>query len=251
MPKEINTYYEPFVGGASILYQLLCSDIKVNNYICSDINEDLIALWNEIKDSPDYLSRAYKKHWDELNKDEDLERKKQYFNSIRERFNKYRHPYDFLFISRTTTNGLIRYNKKGEFNNSFHVTRKGVKPTTLDKIIFDWSDKLRKNNVQFIHKSYELIQSNEGDLLYLDPPYAGTKGMYYGTIDYEKLWDWLRQQEGSFLLSFDGKSGKEDRTYEVPTSLYKEHKYILSGKSTFKKVRYENVEEVHESLYTG
>lgn len=43
-PKEIDTYYEPFCGGASVLRRLLDSKIKVNNYICSDLNNGLISL---------------------------------------------------------------------------------------------------------------------------------------------------------------------------------------------------------------
>ena len=37
-PKKIDTYYEPFCGSASILIELLQSDIKVKKYIISDIN---------------------------------------------------------------------------------------------------------------------------------------------------------------------------------------------------------------------
>ena len=43
-PREIDTYYEPFCGGCSVLRALLESDIKVKNYVCSDINEGLIDL---------------------------------------------------------------------------------------------------------------------------------------------------------------------------------------------------------------
>lgn len=248
-PKEINTYYEPFVGGASILFQLLHSNIKVKKYICSDINKDLIDLWKMIRDNPNFLYERYNEMWNELNIDENLERKKQYFNFVRARFNKDRFPEDFLFISRTTTNGLIRYNQKGEFNNSFHVTRCGIKPKTLKEIINQWSSMLNKFNVQFVHMSYDEIQTKENDFIYLDPPYAGTKGMYYGTIDYDKLWNWLRKQPCKYALSFDGTCGKEDRTYEVPNDLYNSHIYLSSGNSSFKKLRYEKVEGVKESLY--
>lgn len=60
-PDEIDTYYEPFCGGASILRRLLNSDIKVNNYICSDINNDLINLWNIIINNPKQVIDYYKK----------------------------------------------------------------------------------------------------------------------------------------------------------------------------------------------
>jgi DNA adenine methylase len=248
-PKQINNYYEPFVGGGSIVFQLIHSDIKVNNYFCSDINEDLINLWNTIKNNPKLLINDYTLMWKDLNKDSDLNRKKKYFYDVRERFNKYKNPSDFLFISRTTTNGLIRYNKKGEFNNSFHVTRNGIIPNTLNDIICYWSNELNKYNVYFEHKNYSTIQTKSNDFIYLDPPYAGTKGMYYGTIDYNLFWDWIRNQPCGYALSFDGKCGHSDRTYDVPNDIYSEHKYIYSGCSSFKRLKEQKTEYVQESLY--
>ena len=117
------------------MFALLNSNIKVNKIICSDINNDLISLWLEIKNNPIKLIEEYTKHWDELNKDNDIKRKKEYYYMIRDRFNESRSPYDFIFINRTTTNGLIRYNKKGNFNNSFHISRKGIKPENLKQIL--------------------------------------------------------------------------------------------------------------------
>ena len=58
-PKEIDTYYEPFCGGASVLRGLLDSNIKVNSYVCSDISKPLIDLWNEIKNNPKELCDYY------------------------------------------------------------------------------------------------------------------------------------------------------------------------------------------------
>lgn len=86
-----------------------------------------------IKDSPEEVIRQYTYMWHELNVDDDKERKKQYFYMVRERFNKYKNPCDFMFIMRTTTNGMPRYNQKGEFNHSFHITRNGIKPDTFAK----------------------------------------------------------------------------------------------------------------------
>ena len=86
-PKVIETYYEPFIGGGSILNAVMHSDIKVNKYICSDINSDLINLYKAIMTNPDNVASHYKKLWNELNVDDDLSRKRQYFEMIRERLN--------------------------------------------------------------------------------------------------------------------------------------------------------------------
>ena len=226
-PSTINTYYEPFCGGASVLRQLFNNSIKINNYICSDINEDLINLWNMIINKPTEVAYHYNKLWNELNKDDDKDRKKIYFADIRKRYNKEHNPLDFMFIMRTTTNGMPRYNKNGEFNNSFHVTRNGINPSRLEKIIFEWSNLLKNNSVQFIHCSYTEIQPlSHNDFIYLDPPYAHTKGMYYGTIDYEVLWNWLRTLPCKYALSFDGISGEYKNTINIPNDIYIKHTYI-------------------------
>ena len=249
-PKEIDTYYEPFCGGASMLRQLIDSNIKVNNYICSDINNDLISLWNLIKSDPYSIYNHYLELWNELNKDNDIERKKNYFNIVRERFNRGRSPLDFMFIMRTTTNGMPRYNRQGNFNNSFHVTRNGIIPETLKRILLEWSDLLNKNNVIFKCCSYEDINTNINDFMYLDPPYAQTSGMYYGSIDNLKLWDYLRNIKCKYALSFDGISGDVDNTFLVPQDIYKNHTYMLSGNSSFKRtIGKSNDSIVYESLY--
>ena len=249
-PREIDTYYEPFCGGASVLRRLLSSDIKVNRYVCSDLNGDLINLWNEIINHPEQVASHYKKLWNELNSDNDKQRKKEYFAMVRERYNKEHNPLDFMFIMRTTTNGMPRYNRDGEFNNSFHVTRDGIIPDTLEKIIYEWNKLLKDNKVEFIACSYNEIKPSAKDFVYLDPPYANTKGMYYGTIDYTKLWDWLRNLPCGCALSFDGISGEEDNTWNVPTDVYSKHEYLLSGNSSFKRTIGKSKDSiVYESLY--
>ena len=249
-PKEIDTYYEPFCGGASVLRRLLSSDIKVNRYVCSDLNSGLIDLWNEIINNPERVSSYYNRLWNELNVDDDKQRKKEYFATVRERYNREHNPLDFMFIMRTTTNGMPRYNRDGEFNNSFHVTRNGIIPETLEKIIYEWSELLNKNKVEFMACSYDEIKPEENDFVYLDPPYANTKGMYYGTIDYEKLWNWLRNLPCKYALSFDGISGEEDNTWNVPEDVYSRYEYLLSGNSSFKRtIGKSNDSIVYESLY--
>lgn len=97
-PKEIDTYYEPFCGGCSVLRTLLESDVKANKYVCSDLNTELIELWRMIKSNPDDVSFRYSLLWNELNMDDNKSRKRLYFEMIRERFNKYKNPLDFIIF---------------------------------------------------------------------------------------------------------------------------------------------------------
>lgn len=249
-PKEIDTYYEPFVGGGSVMRVLLESDVKVNRIICSDLNSDLIELWNAIKERPNDVIEHYAFLWNMMNINEDKALKRKFFEDVRERYNKEHNPLDFMFIMRTTTNGMPRYNSKGEFNNSFHITRNGINPYTLLNIVTEWSKLLNDRNVEFKCHSYEEITPNDKDLCYCDPPYAGTKGMYFGGFDNTKFFEWLKGLKCKWLLSYDGKSGKEDNTYDVPRDLYNEHLYVKSGNSSFKRVIGKSKDSVvYESLY--
>lgn len=252
-PREIDTYYEPFCGGASVLRRLLMTpSVKVRRYVCSDINWDLIGLWNEIKDNPDWLAKRYAEMWRELNADGDLERKKRYFNAVRDEFNETRNSDLFLFIMRTTTNGMPRYNARGDFNNSFHVTRNGIEPRELAEILRAWSVALNHHGVEFICRDYSETKPQKDDFCYCDSPYAAVKGnsMYNGGIELSLYFDWLRKLKCRWAFSFDGRAGGEDLTYEVPKELYVRHEYLASGNSSFRRViGNDRHAEVYESLY--
>lgn len=250
-PREIDVYYEPFIGGGSIMKGLLNNKrcIRFNRIVCSDLNQDLINLWNAIKNEPQNVSKWYEILWTELNKDDDKERKKKYFNEIRERYNKEHNSLDFMFINRTCYNGLIRYNSKGEFNTSFHINRDGIRPDKLEKIIQEWSGELNDNNVEFKCCSFVNINPNENDFCYFDPPYENSDtSMYFGKFDNKKLFEWLKGLKCKWIMSYDGKSGNIDNTYAVPKELYNEHLYIKSGNSSFKRMK-DNNSIVYESLY--
>lgn len=246
-PQEIDTYYEPFCGGCSVLYQLLKSNIRVKKYICSDINSDLINLWNMIKTNPQDIYEHYKMLWTDFNSG-GVETRKEVFNKVRERYNNEHNPLDFMFIMRTVINGMPRYNKDGKFNNASHFSRPGINPETLKEILFDWSALLNKHDVIFVQCDYITLTPNENDFVYLDPPYAHTKGIYYGGIDTNQLFDYLSKLKCGWILSFDGISGKDNNTFNVP-NIYDEHKYINSGVSSIKRLMTQKTVQVYESIY--
>ena len=249
-PKEINTYYEPFCGGCSVLRALLESDIKVENYVCSDNNHELIILWKTIKLAPSVLASSYTHKWKELNKDNNVERKKEFYENIRRRFNRDKNPMDFMFLDRTCYNGLIRYNSDGEFNTSFHLNRNGIEPDKFAKIIQEWSELLNDNKVIFVTNDYQDIVPSYYDFVYLDPPYANTNGIYAENFDNNEFFQWLKNLKCGWALSYNGKSGNEDNTFDVPKELYDEHVYLKSGNSSFKRLKEVDKEAiVYESLY--
>lgn len=241
-PKSISIYYEPFLGSGAILGHL-----KPQKAVCADINKPLIGLWKIIKQNPTEVSNEYRKRWNSLQKEGYT-----YFYKIRDQFNAEQSPLDFLFLTRTCVNGLIRYNKKGEFNNSLHHTRKGMRPDQLEKIIQQWADTVKP--YKFLKQSYEITtqQARGNDFIYLDPPYFNTGTRYFGSINFDSFINYLsllNKKRVKYALSFDGKRGDQSFIVEIPKKLYKRHVLLYSGNSTFGKVQNGKIEKVYESLY--
>lgn len=239
--------------GGSVLRQLLDNDdIKPNKIVVGDTCKVLIELWNIIKNNPNELLSEYEKHWNILK----IKRAEYYLN-IRKEFNNTNDPYLFFFLTRTSANGLVRFNSKGEFNSAFNNKREGIQPKRLAKILYEWSEKIQK--VDFINNDYRDLTKNitDKDFVYLDPPYADTDTMYQACdksnkITQEEFYTYLKQlnlKNVKWITSYDGFSKNETikRSF-VPEDIYKTHEYLKSGISGFRKMT-KTYTDVYESLY--
>lgn len=280
-PKEINTYYECFLGGGSVLHELLnriyLGEIKCNKIICCDINKDLINIFNifKNKDTRQELYYYYCKLYYKLVELADIDNTPDLYEQtkkcqvlyyqMRDKLNSLDfddplRPYIFYWISRTSYNGLIRYNPKGKFNSPFHVGgRFGITPEELKKVFDSWGNVIDNVDIEFICDSYDNVIKNakEGDVIYMDPPYENTTGMYFiSTFDKNHMFDIMKElndKKVKWLLSYDGKTGKEDRTANIP-KIYTNHLYINSGHSSFKRLNSKRIgtnpyDLVYDSLY--
>lgn len=248
-PINIETYYEPFCGGCNMLSAVLESNIHADRYICNDLNSDLIHVYELIRNNPESLVDYYTDIYSKFVLLNNVDAKRDFYNDIRADFNITHNPYEFFWIMRVTVNGMPRYNDKGEFNNALHLTRNGMKPETLSKIIYQWNNVLNDNNVVFTNVDYRnVIPENTDDFVYLDPPYANTKGIYYGSIDTSELFEYISNLNCKSALSYDGIAGNEDNTVNVPT--YDNHVYIRAGNSSFRRIIGKSKDTiVYESLY--
>ena len=81
-PNVINTYYEPFCGSCSVMFQLLNSrEHTINNVVCSDINGDLIDFWKTFKKDPKGIYKEYVKMWTIMSNLSDDNLRRKYFES--------------------------------------------------------------------------------------------------------------------------------------------------------------------------
>lgn len=260
LAPDYDRYIEPFLGGGSMLF--LASGKKQE--ICGDIYSPLIDLWLLIQNSPDKLVEHYDNLWHLLQEElkilrnnpssQKTNKQPSVYYEVRDRFNLRPNPLDLNFILRTCVNGIVRFNDKGEFNNSFHLSRNGMKPSTFKNNVQIWSDKIQ--NTIFVNQDYEetINLANKKDFIYLDPPYLNSSNRYINNLDSERLLknlEDLNQKGIKWALSFDGSRGDTVYDHCIPRDLYV-HKYDISnGISTMNNTLSKKKEYVMESLYTN
>ncbi len=153
-----NTYFEPFVGGGAVFFDLLPKKAEL-----SDLNKELIITYNVIKDNAVELIKSLKKHKYE----------KEYFLKIRSKKIENLSDIDiasrFIYLNRTGFNGLYRVNKQGGFNVPFGQYNN---PLICDEVnLHRVSKSLQNTSVK--HQDYKAVLrlSKKGDFIYFDPPY--------------------------------------------------------------------------------
>ena len=235
-------YFEPFLGSGALLYT-----VDSTKAVCGDVYKPLIELWKGVQSGPAAIIDAYADDWNRLQADLPA-----YFYTVRDRFNQTGSALDLSFLSRTCVNGIIRFNEKGAFNNSFHLSRRGMHPDRFAKIVMDWHRHIQ--GTRFLCADYvdTLSEARKGDLVYLDPPYAGNQCRYAENLDLGRFFavlEKLNTADIRWIVSFDGIRGRVDLTYPFPKHLYKRHVFLHSGNSAVKKVLSGRVEPVRESVY--
>lgn len=132
-----------------------------------------------------------------------------YYRIVKDRFNKEHSPFDFIFLSRAGFNGMMRFNKKGDWNIPFCKKPNRFAPAYITKIcnqIEAAEQIIRKYDWSFVHQNFieTIHEAKRGDIIYCDPPYYGRYVDYYNgwTEENERqLYEALKRTEAYFILS--------------------------------------------------
>lgn len=264
-PDDIDNYIEPFVGGGS---SFLNSSGK--KYILNDIDENVIALHNELgkyadnseellekiyniidyyglscsfkgKSVPEKLKKKYvKTYYSKYNKEAYLRMRKDYNNNKDNTLLLY-----ILLIY--GFNHMIRFNSKGDFN--LPVGNVDFNKNVYNALI-NYLDFRKNNEIIFENTDYQKflnkIEFKEKDYVFLDPPYL------ISMSEYNKLWNDKKEVElCDFLDKLDQKGvkfgitnliyhkGKENETFNNWSKKYNvydiESNYISFNDNTIKK----------------
>lgn len=153
-----NTYFEPFVGGGAVFFDLLPKKAEL-----SDLNGELVTTYRVIKKEVEALIKSLKQH----------KYDKEYYLKMRakspEDLSEIERASRFIYLNRTGFNGMYRVNSQGKFNVPFG---KYKNPLICDE------ENLRKvakalKGVSIKKQDYKKVlnKAKQGDFIYFDPPY--------------------------------------------------------------------------------
>jgi len=168
MPCQYNNYFEPFIGGGALLFELMPENAVIN-----DINQELLAIYRCLANEKDFelmikdLEEHEKKHSEshyyevrELDRDPKFEKLPIWTRAARA-----------IYLNKSCFNGLYRVNSNGYFNVP---SGKKQKVQTYDK------DNIIKLHNYFMSKNVTILEGDfvkavesakQGDFVYFDPPY--------------------------------------------------------------------------------
>ncbi|MFA5232988.1 MAG: DNA adenine methylase [Sulfurimonas sp.] len=237
IPKEFNNYFEPFVGGGALFFELyslgLLKDKKVYLF---DINSELINAYNIVKNSPSELIKNLKefkeKHSKEFyyeirawDRDESFLQRSEIERASR-----------FIYLNKTCFNGLYRVNSKGYHNVPIGSYKN---PNICDElVIYNASEALQ--NAIILNSSYKdvILHVKENDFVYFDPPYypltptsSFTSYSEFSFLEKEQveLFEIFKELDKKNCHVFQSNSDTEfiDELYHY----YKRHKIILANRN--------------------
>lgn len=199
-------WIEPFFGTGVVGF-----NSPVNGtHIVGDTNPHIINFYQQIQSGEitPYTMRAYLERESKILETAE-ENGYTYYRLVRNRFNEEHSPYDFIFLSRAGFNGMMRFNRHGDWNIPFCKKPERFAPAYITKIcnqVAGVAQVIKKKEWSFNNDSFldTITQAGENDIIYCDPPYYGRYVDYYNgwtEKDEEELFYALSKTRAKFILS--------------------------------------------------
>lgn len=166
MPDNYNSYFEPFIGGGAVFFELIPKKAIIN-----DFNSELINCYRQIKDNPQKLIELLTKHQENNSKEYYLELRAVDRDNRINKMTDVERAARIMYMLRVNFNGLYRVNSKNQFNVPYGRYKN---PKIVDsELILSISQYLNKNNIEILTGDFEKAVEDvgAGDFVYFDPPY--------------------------------------------------------------------------------
>lgn len=164
LPASIETYYEPFVGGAAVFFALAGAK-RFRRAVLSDLNQDLVDSYRGVKKDVDGVIARLEDYRRKHNSD--------FYYETRQQDPKQLELVDraarFIYLNKTGYNGLYRVNRQGQFNVPFgRYTNPAICDEPRLRIA---AGALRRVKLDVMDFDVATEEAKPGDAVYFDPPY--------------------------------------------------------------------------------
>lgn len=246
LPERFNNYHEPFLGGACVYFFLKTNRLIEGSSFLSDLNADLINCYRQLRNNQGNLLKI-------LNSYKNTE---DFYYSIRAKSNEgpLKSAANFLYLNRTSFNGLFRVNLNGDYNVPYGF--KSYK-SLFDLDALSEAKKLLKSaKLRACDFEESLTNISSHDLVFIDPPYTIAHN-HNGFIKYnQKLFSWQDQERlllyikelnrrNAFFILTNAAHKSIKKLFENEADIYKLSRASLIGGSGAKRIA------IHEYLFTN
>jgi DNA adenine methylase len=210
LPKQIETYYEPFVGGAAVFFAL-ASEGRFRRAVLSDKNRDLVEVYEALKEEPEKVIEKLRRYR--------TQHSEESYYEVRAKVPRTRwgRAARIIYLNKTGFNGLYRVNKDGRFNVPFG---RYAKPNIVDEPrLLAAAEVLAKVEIRVADFEETCKRARRGDAVYLDPPYlpVSTTAHFaeyhsepFGLAEHERLARVFSNLAGRGIVAVLSNSNTED-----------------------------------------
>lgn len=167
MPKTYNNYYEPFIGGGALLF-----DVQPSKAVINDVNVQLLNIYRQLKFDCKAVITA-------VNTLDSVPCDSERYLEIRDRYNSKIKSNELdaecaalmIYINKHCFNGLYRVNSKGLFNVPYNNKTNGM--SIDENNLTNIGKYLNENDIDIREGDFEdaCCDVQEGDFVYFDSPY--------------------------------------------------------------------------------
>lgn len=214
LPKEYNSYYEPFIGGGALWLNLMPSRSYINDNYSAVAN-----FYSVLKQDPIKLIDHLNKLADSYNLEDKSTKTKtelvaqKYYYAYRDAAytNAFDKAVQFYITRQLSFSGMLRFNSDGKFNVPYGWYKKLKKITYNNKQL---STLMSNTNVTNLDWKDAVSSSKSDDFVFLDPPYTRVFTKYhpdgsFGQKEHQELASWFASKQAKAMIVIN----KDDFTY--------------------------------------
>lgn len=232
-PRDVETYYEPFLGSGAVLAHL-----APRRAVVSDLFKPLIEIWQKLHDDTEELIQWYAERHSLISRVGKVEA----YEIVKASYNGAPNGADLLFLSRVCYGGVVRFRKSDGYMSTPCGPHRPMPPENFAERARIWA--ARTKSADFVHADFEEVmdRTQEGDVCYLDPPYADSQTIIYGAQEFSLLRlfqviERCKRRGVRVVLSIDGtkKSGDKQVSLPIPDGLFEREVYVHLGRSMLRR----------------